>query len=63
MSELITVFLVLGLLVVAWFALCIDVQGVKEGIKMATGIPVMIATVLAIIAHIVNSFSVVFGNA
>ena len=35
MIELITVCVVLGLLVAGWFAVCIDAQGIKEGIKMA----------------------------
>ena len=61
MIELITVCIVLGLLVAGWFAACIDAQGVKEGIKMAIGIPVMIATVLAIFIYVAYSFHTVFG--
>jgi len=61
MIELITVCVVLGLLVVGWLALCIDAQGIKEGIKMAVGVPVMIISVLAVFIYIGYSFNTVFG--
>jgi hypothetical protein len=61
MIELITVYVVLGLLVAGWFAACIDAQGVKDGIKMAVGIPLMIISMLALGGYILHSFIVVFG--
>lgn len=61
MIELITVCIVLGLLVDGWFAVNIDNLGVRDGIKVAIGIPVMIATVLAIFIYVGYCFSVVFG--
>ena len=61
MIELITVCIVLGLLVAGWIAACIDAQGVKEGIKMALGIPVMIISMLSMFIYVGYSFHTVFG--
>ena len=61
MIELIIVCIVLGLLVVGWVAVCIDAQGVKEGIKMAIGIPVMIVSMLSAFIYVGYSFHTVFG--
>ena len=61
MSESITVFVVLTLIVVGWFALCIDAQGVKEGLKMAVLFPIMIVVILSAFGWVFYSFNKVLG--
>ena len=62
MSEYITVFVILALIIVGWLALCIDAQGVKEGLKMAIGLPIMIVVVLSAFIWVGYSLDQVFGS-
>ena len=48
-------------LIEKWFALCIEAQGVKEGIKIAVFMPLMIISMIAAFVYVGYSFTVVFG--
>jgi len=61
MSELITVCIVITLVIAVWFAACIDAQGVKNGIVMALGLPVLFVSMAAAFIYVIYSFGVVFG--
>jgi len=57
MIELITVFTVITLIILGWIALCIDARGMKEGVKMAIGLPIMIVVLISAIVWIGYSFA------
>jgi len=57
MIELITVFTVITLIILGWIALCIDARGMKEGVKMAIGLPIMIVVLISVLMWIGYSFA------
>ena len=62
MSELITVCIVITLVVAGWLAMCIEMQGVKEGVKIAIIIPVLFIVIISMAVYIFYSFGVVIDR-